>query len=647
MPFLAGVPVYSKAGAYIGLMTYTTFGPRPKSLSNWQGVNASQMTVTVPRKVASTSGNFIANPDLTLIVEDRILVIGNSLGIEPWAGSIDTIEWTDGAAILTVQDLYGQLATPLVREKAPIITRTGTPAVELASIAMSAANVWLATEGEVQWEFDGTGSLAFFGDDTLAGDILSILGKIAVQSFCEFVWDVRVEATRMVPILRWRDSFAAGAGVALTDGATGNVRANPAYSTSVSQLVNAVRLVGAVTRIESLIPPGATALPVQELIPVAEVWLPTGNYRRRTNLSLSAPVTLNVTVPYSLPDASQQQVADDTAAQMRELFKTFIRAVHEQYGRPWHDGWAWAGPAPEDDPATDQNSVVNLTPERVLHLKDYVYWLHLAAGPASIVMKHRTAASYVRVTYDRVNAIQTIARFSSPDEIDPAIVFDFEYRRMPEWDPRRDGVGASVQVRTVIAGAVRTLTQWRLVPWGQGDQDFSTQLAYGITAAATNLPVLNSFGFPPVPFDAKLDDDEWVRVTSITGSILGVIRGQLGTTASIHEVGESVTYFAPAPAADTAPITDVFPTLDPLEVPWPDGIAYANLLLAKWSVPRKLLTVQLANVGGDWATVATGSTHALTLGTEGPSAGVSGTARVLGFAPDDTAGVMELLVEVT
>jgi len=643
--FLAGIQVYSKAGLHLGAMTYTTFGPRPKSISTWQGVHASSMTVTVPRKIASTSGNFIANPDLTLIAEDRILVIGSSFGLEPWAGSIDTVEWTDGAAILSVQDLYGQLATALIRDTAAVKTRTGTPASALASLVMGHANTWLGREGEVQWEFDGTGSLTFFGDDTLSGDILGILAKIATQSFGEFCWDVRVLSDRIVPILVWRDAFSAGAGVALTDGATGNVRANPSYSTSVTQLVNAVRLVGSVTRIESLIPPGAKALPVQEVIPVAEVWLPTGAYRRRTNLSLSAPVTLFVEVPYSLPDESQQEQADAAALAMRNLYKTFIRAVHDQYGRPWHDGWAWAGPGPEDDDSNESNATVNLVPERVLHLRDYVHWLHLSDGPRAIVMKHRTLASYVRVTYDRVNAIQKVARFSVPGDIDPATVFDFEWRRMPEWDPRRDGVGAEVEVRTVIAGAVRTLTAWRLVPYGQGDQDFSTQLAYGITADAVNLPVVNAFGFPPVPFDVKIGGDEWVRVTSISGNILTVIRGQLNTTASIHEVGEEVAYIAPTTAESdvTEEITD---RLSPIEVPWPDGEAYATALLAKWSVPSRLLTLQLANVGGDWATVATGSTHTLDLQTEGPSAGVTGTVRVVGFAPDDVVGTMELLVEV-
>src|SRR3990170_397922 len=644
--FLAGIQVYSKAGLHLGAMIYTTFGPRPKSISTWQGVHANSMTVTVPRKVASTSGNFIANPDLTLIAEDRLLVIGSSFGLEPWAGSIDTVEWTDGAAILSVQDLYGQLATALIRDTAAVKTRTGTPVSALASLVMGHANTWLGANGEVQWEFDGTGSLTFFGDDTLSGDILSILGKIARQSFAEFCWDVRVLSDRMVPILVWRDAFSAGAGVALTDGASGNVRANPSYSTSVTQLVNAVRLVGSVTRIESLIPPGAKALPVQEVIPVAEVWLPTGTYRRRTNLSLSAPVTLFVEVPYSLPDESQQEAADAAAAAMRELFKTFIRAVHDQYGRPWHDGWSWAGPGPEDPDSTEPNATVNLVPERVLHLRDYVHWLHLSDGPRAIVMKHRSLASYVRVTYDRVNAIQKVARFSVPGDIDPATVFDFEWRRMPEWDPRRDGVGAEVEVRTVIAGAVRTLTAWRLVPYGQGDQDFSTQLAYGITADAVNLPVVNAFGFPPVPFDVKIGGDEWVRVTSISGNILTVIRGQLNTTASIHEVGEEVAYIAPTTAESdvTEEITD---RLSPIEVPWPDGEAYATALLAKWSVPSRLLTLQLANVGGDWATVATGSTHTLDLQTEGPSAGVTGTVRVVGFAPDDVVGTMELLVEVT
>ena len=55
--FLAGIQVYSKAGLHLGAMIYTTFGPRPKSISTWQGVHANSMTVTVPRKVASTSGN--------------------------------------------------------------------------------------------------------------------------------------------------------------------------------------------------------------------------------------------------------------------------------------------------------------------------------------------------------------------------------------------------------------------------------------------------------------------------------------------------------------------------------------------------------------------------------------------------------------
>jgi hypothetical protein len=644
--FVAGVQVYSKAGARLGAMTYTTHGPRAKSVSTWQGVNASQMTVTVPRKVQSTGGAFIANPDLTLIAEDRILVIGNSLGLAPWAGSIDTVEWTDGAAILSVQDLYGQLAEALIRDTAAIKVRTGTVAASLASIVMGRANAWLGADGQVQWETDATGALTFFGDDTLSGDALSVLAKIAAQSFAEFAWDVRVLSDRMVPILTWRDAFAAGAGVALADGASGNVRANPAYSTSVAQMVNAVRLVGSVTRIESLVPPGAKALPVQEEIPVAEVWLPTGAYRRRTNLSLSAPVTMYVTVPFSFPDEEQQIAADEAAARMRELFKTFIRAVHDQYGRPWHDGWAWAGPGPVDDDTTDQDSTVNGIDEKWLHLRDWKHYLHLAAGPAAIVMKHRTIEKYVKVTYDRVNARQRVWTFTTPGDVDPATVFDFEWRRMPEWDPRRDGIGKELEVRTVIAGEVRTVTAWRLVPYGQGDQDYSSQLAYGITAAATNLPVLNAFGYPPAPFDAKVGGDEWVRVTAVTGNVLTAIRGQQGTTASIHEVGEEVAYTAPASSVADVP-EEQTDQLQPIEIPWPDGLAFANALLAKWSVPSRLLTVQLANIGGGWATVAMGSTHTVNLQTEGLDAGITGTVRVLGFAPDDTEGTMELLVEMT
>src|SRR3990170_4117039 len=105
----------------------------------------------------------------------------------------DILDETDGAAILSVQDLYGQLATALIRDTAAVKTRTGTNAAALASLVMGHANTWLGREGEVQWEVDASGSLTFFGDDTLSGDILGILGKIATQSLGENAEDVTRE----------------------------------------------------------------------------------------------------------------------------------------------------------------------------------------------------------------------------------------------------------------------------------------------------------------------------------------------------------------------------------------------------------------------------------------------------------------------
>jgi hypothetical protein len=83
----------------------------------------------------------------------------------------------------------------------------------------------------------------------------------------------------------------------------------------------------------------------------------------------------------------------------------------------------------------------------------------------------------------------------------------------------------------------------------------------------------------------------------------------------------------------------------PQEIPWPAGEAYARLLLEKLHRPKRLHTVRLANVHGDWSSIQIGSVHSVDIQTEGPGGGITGTVRVLGFAPDPAAGSMELVLE--
>lgn len=77
-----------------------------------------------------------------------------------------------------------------------------------------------------------------------------------------------------------------------------------------------------------------------------------------------------------------------------------------------------------------------------------------------------------------------------------------------------------------------------------------------ITAAATSVVVTNFSGFPTAPFWAEIGRDtpsaEVVKVTGVTGSTLTIARGQDGTLASAHNIGDKLEHVIPAYTANLA-----------------------------------------------------------------------------------------------
>lgn len=253
--------------------------------------------------------------------------------------------------------------------------------------------------------------------------------------------------------------------------------------------------------------------------------------------------------------------------------------------------------------------------------------------------------AYVRVLYDRVNALQNVSRTASLVEVPDETVFSFEWRRyrQGEYDPASDGIGAASDFMTV-KGQHLVHGSLRVVP-GYQSGDASTSLAFGIDAVTTDIPVSNLYSLPTAfPYIVTVGTDEKMLVTGSkdVGAVLIVVRGYGGTPASIHEAGEAVEY-----KADEVPEEEEVEETQPppQAIPWPSGEAYARKLLEKLSRPKRKYSVRLANVGGDWSTVRLGSQHTLDIQTEGQSTGITSTVRVLGFAPDYMAGSMELIVE--
>lgn len=77
-----------------------------------------------------------------------------------------------------------------------------------------------------------------------------------------------------------------------------------------------------------------------------------------------------------------------------------------------------------------------------------------------------------------------------------------------------------------------------------------------VSSGATSMTVANFSGWPSVPFWAIVNrgtvSAEVVKVTNVAGSTLTISRGQDGTTASSHNVGETVEHIIPAYAANLA-----------------------------------------------------------------------------------------------
>lgn len=259
-------------------------------------------------------------------------------------------------------------------------------------------------------------------------------------------------------------------------------------------------------------------------------------------------------------------------------------------------------------------------------------------------MAEVTDGKYIVVRYDRVNSVQSVWSTVNMEEVPDETIFAFEWRRYRDsYDPNSDGIGVESTYKTV-KGTTLVDASWRVVPYNSGKSG-TTQLLFGITAATTQVPVVSMFPLPTAyPYLVTVGGDEKMLVTAgdLLTEVLTVVRGQEGTIASIHERGETVEY-----KVDEAPPEEPVEATQPppQEIPWPAGEAYARMLLEKLHRPKRLHTVRLANVQGDWSTIQIGSVHSVNVQTEGPAGGITGTVRVLGFAPDFVAGSMELVLE--
>lgn len=746
LTFTPGVGIFDKAGRPLGVVPAVHVnGQRERAIGE-----TGSMQFYVPRD--STA--------LALIQEDRLVLIGNQLGMEPWAGTIDAKRWDNGALQVSASDLTSTLAdieVEYIEEIAP-----GTPVWSIVQRLLALLNNARASRGlnELQWSLRVNGSTTmpatfreFRGDARLSGHVISLLKQIAERNQIEWHWQVRLVSGQLTVNIDLSEEFDAGEGAPIYDGPSGNVVRAPTVTFDPNGMVHGIRLVGQRTNIASYAVPWARWA-VKEFQPEAFSAVDPGEYRYREDL--------DVKVDWSLSKAQQIQKARETEATIWLWYRSFLRAFHDQFGRPYHEGFKYQGPPSELEQylhtglgwrtwlklvevkgeaasavmiSRDQAQTLTVeypvyaaTPEQnvrrrwfseaegtlwltSMSVHGYTYVYDVAGG---VIIKRSTTpfdhssatlSNYVAtyawprddsagnpiVTYHTIRRVVSLTedgavtegmyfeptagawgktsgvfradgspvftrptigdapflrlwKKAAPDLVEEETeylgkMYEFERRRVADWDPRRDGIGVWRSKPTIVSNQISTRTRWHIEPFGEGGS-FTTDLQYGISSSETKIYVGNAMQVPStVPFYVSLGREpglEVVTVTEVLGDEFTVVRGQMGTTALAHEQGASVKYEA----------AEEWDGIDLPPYEWPEGEEYAQDLVASLSRPLAAVDLDIANEDGSWPTVRIGSWHDVDLDTEGPlPGGVHGRARVIGYAPSEQEGRMRLVLE--
>jgi hypothetical protein len=396
--------VFDKAGRYLGSIAAFNVTIEPvRYLRSRRVTNEGGMTFNVSRH----------SPDIGLIASDRLVRLQSVAGETPWWGTMSPQVSAKGIQEVTCKDpftvLRDGLAITLTEE-----VGDDTPATGVYARIMGIHNDLRATNGEAQWELDLQGSRPFRGDIDVDTDTLSCLDTIIGRSRTEIAWDSRLEGNRLVPILRARDSFAAGAGAAIYDGPGGNVTAGAQVVEDPTPLVFSIRLRGLTTDLAKCLPEWAQWA-LLDVTPEATVSVDPGERRMRQVLEES--------LDWGLSKAAVAAQCAAIQAWIWELYRSFLRAVHDIEGRPWHDGWAFLGPPAEFEPTNAGKDSLSRrawrTRLQLVELQDNV--------PASAVMiSDKNVVSNLRewlvVAYDRVTGVQSVWTWAIPTVVGAALI---------------------------------------------------------------------------------------------------------------------------------------------------------------------------------------------------------------------------------
>ena len=396
--------VFDKAGLYLGsIAAFNVTTPPVRYLRSRRVTNEGGMTFNVPR----------SSPDIGLIASDRLVRLQSLAGEEPWwgtmspqvsAGGIQEVECADGYTLL--RDGPAIVLTEEVGD--------GTPATGVYARLMAIHNDLRAATGETQWELDLQGSRVYHGDIDLDTDTMSALDETIKRSRTEIAVDSRLEGNRLVPILRVRDRFDAGAGAAIFDGPDGNVVAGVQVIEDPTPLVFSIRLRGTTTDLAKCLPEWAQWA-LQDITPEVTVSVDPGAYRNRQRLDES--------LDWGLSKAAVAAQCNAIIDWIWGMYRSFLRAIHDIEGRPWHEGWAYLGPPDIYEPQSAGRDSLSRRAWRT-RLQLVETYPDVPASAVMISDKHQTLdlREWLIVRYDRVTGVQTVECVAIPSVLGLSLV---------------------------------------------------------------------------------------------------------------------------------------------------------------------------------------------------------------------------------
>ena len=384
--FVPGIMVFTKAGAPVGVITKFSITTTPTIMLGSMG----------------SCGFYVSrmNPEARLLKPDRLVAFTFRASAGAlWAGAIEVDDSSSSVINVMAPDVFSLLTQcPIVidEEKPPNPVKANSVYRKI----IDATNRQKTRDGEVKWDITNEGvTHLYYGPIGWDDDPFDALGDVAAASFTEFRWRAYIHGTtgflRLSLVIA--DEFAYEGGIEIKDGPGGNVATNPRWVRDSAPIRNGLRVSGIAGAIGEYLPEWAQWA-AGDVNPEATVYVDPGDYRRRVDRSLN--------VNFGISPAVLKGIADQILEELWAMYRHYLCAVHDRWGRINHEGWSYEGPPSDAEPFL--HTLLGWRTRRRL--------TQIGSTPVSVVMVSNPEKQVLGVTYDRIKAIYRERRYWASEQ---------------------------------------------------------------------------------------------------------------------------------------------------------------------------------------------------------------------------------------